>query len=154
MAVSASRYPPTFTFDAAAQLQDAGAVTSAAAGTRILDLGPGTGFRCGMIVIDISAMDITSTDEIYDIIVQGSASSTFATAGGIVELATLSVGAKGPKRSDSDRDDAVGRRHLMYCNVDETGTSYRYLRLYIAVGASTTPSINFTAFNVPIPQVA
>lgn len=144
--------PPTFTFATDQQLQDAGAVASSAAGTRVLDLGPGIGFRAGVVVIDISAMDIASNDEAYTIIVQGSPDAAFGTAGNIVELSAVQLGAKEVKLSDSDRDDAVGRRLLPYVNTGEDGVPLRYLRLYI-VAVTTTPSINFTAFNCDIHQL-
>lgn len=145
---------PTFTFDATQALQDAGLVASSAAGTRILDLGPGIGVRAGCVVIDVSALEIASNDEAYTIHVQGSPDAAFGTAGNVVELASLHLGAKETKLSDSDRDDATGRRILCYCNTDEDGTPLRYLRLYITVAGSVATGINFTAFNVPIPQAA
>lgn len=145
---------PTFTFDATQALQDAGLVASSAAGTRILDLGPGIGVRAGCVVIDVSALEIASNDEAYTIHVQGSPDAAFGTAGNVVELASLHLGAKETKLSDSDRDDATGRRLLPYINTDEDGTPLRYLRLYITVAGSVATGINFTAFNVPIPQAA
>lgn len=154
MAVSTARPQTTHAFDAALQLQDAGLVAASAAGTRILDLGPGTGFRCGKIVIDVTAIEIASNDETYTIHVQGAASSTFATAGLIVEFASLQLSAKETKLSDSDRDDDVGQRTLYFDNTDEAGTTYRYLRLYITVAGTVATGINFSARLVPIPQVA
>lgn len=80
--------PPTFTFDTSRQLQDAGLVASSAAGTRILDKGPGIGIRAGVVVIDVSAIEIASNDEAYTIHVQGSPDAAFGTAGNVVELAS------------------------------------------------------------------
>lgn len=144
--------------DANTILKDAGALTASAAcqvggSARVIDTGASIGPSAGMgdgpltpgtIVIDVTAMDITSTNEIYDIVLQGSPDAAFGTAGNIVELATLSLGAKGPKRTDCDKDDVIGRYLLPFVNW-YAGTHYRYLRLYVAIGG-TTPSINFTAF--------
>lgn len=146
--------PPTFTFATDQQLQDAGLVSSSAAGTRILDLGPGAGIRFGAVVIDVSAIEIASNDEAYTIHVQASSDAAFGTAGNVVELASVLLGAKETKLSDSDRDDAVGRRILMYYNAAEDMTPLRYLRLYITVAGTIATGINFTAFNCPIPQRA
>jgi hypothetical protein len=146
-------------FDATQKLQNAGAVTSSAAGSSIVDLmagcaaGSPVGRRAGKIVIDISALTISTNDDVFDIVAQGSNSATFATASGIIELAAINVGHKTPKRTDSDRDDAVGRRSILFENVDEAGNAYRYLRLYI-VAAGSTKSINFTAYHVPLNPIA
>lgn len=140
----------TNTFDAAQQLQDAGLVAADAAGTRILDLGPGIGKRYGKVVLDITAIEIGSDDEIYDIFVQGSPDAAFGTVGNIVDLAQMSLSAKEVKRSDSDRDDTTGRRELLFVNTSEDGTPLRYLRLYILVTGSIATGINFTARYVPL----
>lgn len=145
--------PPTFTFAADQQLQDAGLVASSAAGTRVLDLGPGIGIRAGVVVIDVSAIEIASNDEAYTIHVQGSPDAALGTAGNIVELASLTLSCKEAKLSDSDRDDATGRRFLPYINTAEDGVPLRYLRLYITVAGTIATGINFTAFNCDIHQL-
>src|SRR5262245_15239855 len=98
-----------YTFDVNLQLKDAGAVTSSAAAqvsgsAKIVPVG--SGLFTGDVVIDVSAMDIVSNDEIYDIVLCGSPDSDFGTAGNIVELAQISLGTKEAKRTDSDADDA------------------------------------------------
>lgn len=140
----------THTFDATRKMQDAGLVASSEAGTVIEDLGPGIGHRVGKIVCDITALEIASNDEVYDIIVQGSPDAAFGTAGNIVELATLNLSAKEVKRSDSDRDDATGRREIFFNNLKEDGVPLRYLRLYIAISGAISTGINFTARYVPL----
>jgi len=145
--------PPTFTFDTSRQLQDAGLVAASAAGTRILDKGPGIGIRAGVVVIDVSAIEIASNDETYTIHVQGSPDAALGTAGNIVELASLTLSAKETKLSDSDRDDATGRRFLPYINTAEDGVPLRYLRLYITVAGTVATGINFTAFDCDIHQL-
>lgn len=151
--------PPTHLFDATQKLQNAGAVTSSAAGSSIVDLmagvvsGSAVGRRAGKVVIDISALTISTNDDSFDIVAQGSNSATFATASGVIELGAIHIGHKTTKRTDSDRDDATGRRSILFENVDEANTAYRYLRLYI-VAAGSTKSINFTAYHVPLNPIA
>ncbi|WP_420104559.1 hypothetical protein [Bosea sp. (in: a-proteobacteria)] len=134
----------TFTFDALLQLKDAGAVTSSAAAqvggsNKILDMGAAR-FE-GTVVIDVSAIDISSTDEAYDIIVQGSNSSSFAS--GIENLAQLNLGATAA-RDGGGQNSTVGRYELGVTN-EQADVVYRYVRLFTKA-AGTTPSINYTAF--------
>lgn len=133
-----------YTLDDNLKMQTAGAVTASAAGTSIRDVG--SGFMAGDLLVEVTAMDIVSNDEIYDIILQGSPDAAFGTAGNIQELMALSLSAKEVKRSDSDKDDVTGRFVLPFRN-QWGATTYRYLRLYIVV-AGTTPSINFAAWLV------
>ena len=134
------------TYDTLLQLKDAGAITSSAAATvggsaKILDLG--TGEVRGDLVMEVTALDIVSNDEIYDIVLQGSPDAAFGTAGNIVELQAISLSAKEVKRTDCDRDDTTGRYCMPFSN-QFAGTNYRYVRLYHVI-AGTTPSINYFA---------
>jgi len=130
-----------FVVDTNLQLKASAAVTSSAAGSLILDLGDA--FFRGAVVIDVSALDIASTDEFYTIILQGSPDSGFGTAGNIVELCAIHIGAKGPRLSDADKDSTTGRYILRFQN-ELNGATYRYLRLYTVV-AGTTPTITYEA---------
>ncbi len=127
--------------DANAQLKASAAVTSSAAGSLIADVGDA--YFEGRLVVDVSAMDIASTDEFYGIILQGSPDSDFGTAGNIVELCQISIGAKGPRLSDADKDDTVGR-YVIPVHNQWNGVTFRYLRLYTKV-AGTTPTITYEA---------
>lgn len=142
--MSAKRY----TFDAGLELKDAGLVAASAAAqvnsaNRVLDLG--SGFVEGDIVLDVSALEIASDNEIYDIIAQLSPDPNFGTAGNIVERCALNLSAKEVKRSDCDKDDAIGRYTLPFNN-EHKGTLYRYMRLYTVVGGAVATGINYTAF--------
>lgn len=151
----AGNQTPTHAKDAALIMKAAGAVGESAASATVIDLGPGIGYRAGKVIIDITALEIASNDELYDIIVQGSPDSDFGTAGNIVELAAISLSAKEYKRSDSDRDDATGRRSILFENLNEAGTPLRYLRLYTVVaGTIGSGGINYSAYLVPIPLAA
>lgn len=136
-----------FTVDVSQQLKDAGAVTASGAAQvggsgQILDMGEGN--LEGNVAIDVSALKISANDESYDLVLQGSPDADFATAGNIVELGALHLGAKETKRTDSDKDDTVGRHWMPFRN-ERLGTAYRYLRLYHVIGG-TSPSIDYTAY--------
>ena len=102
-------------------------------GNVILDLGSGR--FDALLVFDVSAIDTTSSDESYDIIVQVSNSSTFAS--GIQEVGRERLG------HTSTRKGAVtstaGRYEIAFAN-DILGREYRYLRV-LTDGAGTSPSI-------------
>ena len=109
--------------DVETRLKDAGAVTSSAAAqvdgaAKVLNIGPGK--LEGYINIDVSALDIASNDEVYQIIAQFSDSATFASGiknGAILELAATEVAGGGA-------DDAViGRYKLPFTNeINEKGS--------------------------------
>lgn len=136
----------SYTFDAELELKDAGAVTSSAAAqvdaaAKIVDLGSDTASFSGVAVVDVSAIDIANSDELYTLIVQGSSSATFASD--IENLAELSLGDTAV-RPGGPKDSTVGRYEIPFLN-EQDGTKYRYLRMYTEV-AGTSPSINYTAF--------
>ena len=134
-------------FDYDMLMKDAGLVAADAAAlvdgvAKVIDLG-GASRIDGAVIIDITVMDVASTDELYDIIVQGSASSTFAS--GVHNLSSLTVGAEAAHatRGDDADLDLIGHYELPFTN-EVNGTSYQYLRLWTVVtGAST--GINYIA---------
>jgi hypothetical protein len=71
-------------------LKAAALVAATANGTLILDLG--NGVVEGEVIIDVTAIEVDTTDESYEIIVQGSPDATFATAGNIVALGSIVIG--------------------------------------------------------------
>ncbi|TCR64690.1 hypothetical protein [Bosea sp. BK604] len=135
-----------YTFDALLQLKDAGAITSSAAAqvggqAKILDMGAGR--FDGTVVVNVSAIDIVSNDEEYNIIIQGSNSSSFAS--GIENLAMLNLGATEVR--DGGAQDSVPGQYEIGVTNEQADTVYRYIRAYTFIaGSSTTPSINYTAF--------
>lgn len=141
---------PQGTFDADLEFKDAGLVAASAAATvdstaKVVDVG--TGLFKGCMIIDVTALDIDGNNEIYDIIVQGSPVAAF-TAATSAELAAISLSAKEVKRSDCDKDDAVGR-YKVYFDNENNGTEYRYLRIYtVCAGAGISTGINYSAYAV------
>jgi hypothetical protein len=129
----------TYTPDALLQFKDSYAVTSDAAAQvssadKIVDLGLAR-FE-GVMVFNVSAIDIASGNETYDCLIQVSNSATFATASDIKTVATL--------RLEAATLGAAGRYEIPFLNVRD-GTAYRYARIYTDVGG-TTPSITYTAY--------
>jgi hypothetical protein len=131
------------TMDASLQLKDAGVLTASGAGqvggvNRVVNLG--TGVVSGAFVVDISALDVTSADETYDIRLQVSSDATFATD---VTIAARVVGGASAATAGQDVQ-GVGRRTVPFNNIGEDGAPKPYARAYLAAGG-TTPSINFAA---------
>lgn len=133
-----------YTFDADLELKDAGAITASAAAqvdgsAKIIDMGAAR--FDGLALINVSALDIVSNDEVYRIFVQGSSSASFASD--IENLACLELGAT-EVRAGGAKDSVVGIYELPVTN-EAADTVYRYIRAYTQI-AGTTPSINYTAF--------
>lgn len=140
----------TFTFDANLEFKDAGLVAADAAATvdsaaKIVDLG--TGFWQGNMVIDITAIEIDTNNERYDIGVQLSNSAAFAS--GIVQGPILAVGAL-ETLIGADTDSTVGRYVLPFHNEGVDGATYRYARIYTNVTGTLATGINYTAFAAPL----
>lgn len=136
----------SYIFDAATELKDAGLVETSAAATvdasaKILNLG--AAYMEGAVVIDISAIEVATGNELYQIGWQLSDSSTFAS--NIYEAATLCVGDSSVIGGDVDT--AIGRYILRVTN-EHGGTIYPYARLYTTISGSIAGGggINYSAF--------
>lgn len=135
-----------FTYDNATLLKDAGAVTADGAATvssvaRIVTLGAGR--VDGRVIVDVSAIDVSSADERYDIAVQLSNSPTFAS--GVIGAGSIALGAAAALPGESAAS-VIGRYEIPFTN-EINGTVYAYARAYTNV-SGTTPSINYTAYIV------
>lgn len=152
MSVLGDKKRPQVTFDADLEFKDAGLVGASAAATvdgeaQIVDLG--TGLFRGQMIIDVSALEIASNNEIYDIVLQLSSDSDFGTDTNIVEAAQLNLSAAEVKRTDANKDNGTGRYKLYFDNeFDET--YYRYARLYTVVDGTVATGINYAAYAGPI----
>lgn len=152
MGITDSKQRPQGTFDSDLEFKDAGLVAASAAATvdsaaKIVDVG--TGLFRGCMLFDVSALEIASKDELYDIVIQGSPDSTFGTATNIADLAAINLSAAEVKRTDCNKDDAIGRYKLYFDN-EQNGTFYPYLRVYTVVGGTIATGINYTAYCVPM----
>jgi hypothetical protein len=144
MGTSTMRSEPAI-FDAATQLKDAYLVAASAAAqvasaNKILNVGDS--LLKGKLVVDVSAIEIASNDEEYDIILEGSSSATFASD--IENLAQLNLGAT-EVRQGGTVDSLVGRYNVPFTN-EKAGQVYKYLRAYTVVAGTIATGINYTAF--------
>lgn len=124
-------------------LKDAGLVAASAAGTvssvaKVAHLGDGR--VDARLVLDVSAIEIASNDELYAVAIQGSTSSTFAS--GIEELAVVNLGAA--EVVGGDIDSAAGRFEVPF-STEKAGVIYPYVRVYTTVSGTIATGINFTA---------
>lgn len=130
-------------YDNALKIRAAGnAITATETGSIILDLGAGA-FCEGELVVDVTAIDTTTGDEAYSLMLEGSPDATFGTAGNIRVLAELRIGGA-TFTAPNGAADTAGRFIIPFRN-ERNGTIYRYARLYTLI-AGTTPSLTFSAF--------
>lgn len=143
MAIARNR--KDFTFDYAMRMKDAGLVGASAAAQvggsdKIIDLGSSDRIDA-RVIVDLSACEVASGDERYEIIVQGSSSSTFAT--GVWNLAAITLGDS--SKSLETVDTAAARRQELAFTNEVNGTAYRYLRVYTRVEGTVATGINYVA---------
>jgi hypothetical protein len=150
---------PHRTFDANLELKDAGVLGASAAcqvGGSAAYIDVGTGFFDGEVSIDVSAIEIASNDEYYQIAVEGASETAFDTT--CTQLASLTLGALEaipPGSSHYKVDSSVGRYFIPFSN-EHNGTYFRYIRLYVTVAGTiaTGGGINFTAYAAKRPAIA
>jgi len=127
-----------FTYDAALSLKGAGLVAATANGPVILDLG--SGLVDGFLVLDVTAVETASTDEIYTISLEGSNVATMAS--GSVALARIEMG---NATAPADADTGTGRFVVPFRN-EQDGVLYRYVRVHTQVAGTVATGINYSAF--------
>jgi hypothetical protein len=142
---TSAKHRPSFTFDAELEFKDAGLIAADAAATvdsvaKIVDLGEG--LVEGNLIIDVTAIEIASNDERYEIQMQFSDSSSFAS--GVVGGATQVLGAL-EVLIGTDTDSTTGRYVLPFRN-EVNGTWYRYARVYTNVAGAIATGINYVAW--------
>jgi hypothetical protein len=125
-------------------LKDAGLVAADAAGQVdssdvIVDLGDGQ--VEGKIVVDVTAIEIDTNNELYKISLQGSSKSDFADT--FEDLAILELGAK--EVLGGDQDSTTGRYNVPF-RTELNGTIYRYVREYCSLAGTVVTGINFSAY--------
>lgn len=125
-------------------MKDAGLVAADAAAQvggsdKIVNLGAGP--VEGHLIIDVTAIEIASNDEVYKISLQGSSKSDFADT--IEDLAILELGAA--EVIGGDQDSETGRYKVPF-RTDKNGTIYPYVRVYTDVTGTIATGINFSAY--------
>jgi hypothetical protein len=126
-----------FTFDAATVLKAAGPITASIDGA-ILDLGEG--LFDGFLVLDVSAVEVDSGNEIYTISVEGSSVPPMSSLSVCLAKKTL-----GNVVAPMDNPTGAGRFVVPFRN-EENGVLKRYVRLSTAVVGTVVTGINFFAF--------
>jgi hypothetical protein len=127
-----------FTYDDELSLKDAGLVDATATESTIVDLG--SGLVDGFLVLDVSAVEVASGNEIYTIHLEGS--TVDGMASGSVSLANIPMG---NSPAPADADTSTGRFAIPFRN-EQNGTIYRYVRIYTLVAGTIATGINFAAF--------
>jgi hypothetical protein len=135
----------TKTYDNDLELKDAGAITASAAAQissedQIIDLGAGV--LHGDIVIDVTACEVASGNEMYTVGAQISDSATFAS--GIYEVTCIKLGSS--RSITGDTDMGIGRYILPFRNTIANNVSKRYMRLYTTISGSISTGINYSAY--------
>jgi hypothetical protein len=130
-------------FDTDLLMKDAGLVAADAAGTvddsaMVVNVGPGR--VEGYLVVDVSAIEIASNDELYKIKLQGSNREDFLHK---ADLAILELGANEVLGGDQD---STARRYVIPFTNERDGYLWPYLRVYTDVSGTIASGINFTAW--------
>jgi hypothetical protein len=126
-----------FTFDAATVLKAAGLVSASVDGA-ILDLGEG--LFDGFLVLDVSAIEVDSANEIYTVSVEGSSVSAMSSLSVCLAKKVL-----GNVVVPMDNPTGIGRFVVPFRN-EENGVLKRYIRLSTLVAGTIVTGINFSAF--------
>lgn len=144
----------SYTFDAELELKDAGLIAADENATQvdgsdaIIDLGDGR--MMGTLVLNVTACEVASGDEVYQVCTMFSNSATHAS--GVVAGPTFYLGdAAGiaailnAPTVDPDTDNGIGRYELPITNV-YNGISYRYMLVSVEVSGTIATGVNFTAY--------
>lgn len=134
-------------FDSLLEMKDAGLVAASAAAQvdgadKILTLGGG--LVEANLIVDVTALEVASGDEVYGIEWQLSSSATFAS--GVVVASVLRIGDSSVAFGSADN--AVGR-YIQPVNNEFNGTVYPYARLYTRIAGAIATGINYSAFLTP-----
>jgi len=136
-----------YTFDKLLLMKDAGAIAASAAAQvagvdKVIDVGPAR--VNAVVIVDTTAVEVDTANEVYHIEVQLSNSPTFAStnfgAAAIVRIGHSSV------TFGSASSPAVGRYEALFTN-EQGGVIYRYVRVYTRVaGTIAAGGVNYTAY--------
>ena len=127
-----------YTYDDALELKAAGLVAASVDGS-IIDLGEG--LVDGFIVIDVTAVEVASGNEIYTISLEGS--NVAAMTSGSVCLAKKVFG---NLVVPMDAALSAPGRYVVPFRNEEGGATFRYVRLSTLVAGTIATGINFSAF--------
>ena len=140
-----SRNQKDETFDYLGLLKDTGLVAASAGATvggnaKILDLGAQR--MDARVILDVTACEVGTGDEKYEVEVQVSNSATFASG---IFISTLAKFGHSTVNNES-ASTAVPRHQEVPFTNEINGTVYRYVRLYTRIAGTIATGINFSAF--------
>lgn len=132
------------TYDASLLLKAAALVAASADGSLVLDVG--NGLVDADLVLDVTALEVDSSDESYTIILEGSPDATFGTAANIASLARITLGHHSAAGNAPQGFEDLPGRYLVPCRNEKGGTTFRYLRIRTVVAGTIATGINYTAW--------
>ena len=127
-----------FTYDNATVLKAAGLIDASADGT-IIDLG--NGLFDGFLVIDLTACEVATGNEIYTVSLEGSNVAAMTSAS-----VCLAKKVFGNLVVPMDAALSAAGRYVVPFRNEEGGTLQRYIRLSTLVAGDVATGINFSAF--------
>ena len=127
-----------YTYDASLSLKAAGLVAASEDGS-ILDIG--AGMVDGFLVIDLSACETASGNEIYTVSLEGSTVAAMTSTS-----VCLAKKVFGNLVVPMDALLSASGRYVVPFRNEEGGTLYRYIRLSTLVAGTIATGINFSAF--------
>ena len=133
------------TMDYNLRLKDTGTIAASAAAQvggadKILDMGAAR--FDGRVIVDITACEVDTGNEKYQIMVQGSTAALFGS--GVWNLAALVLGDSSVSLETVDTA-ATRHQEIAFCN-EVNGVVYRWIRLYTFVaGTIASGGINYSA---------
>lgn len=130
-----------FTYDSDLELKASAALTTSTDGD-ILDIG--AGLVDGYLVLDVSAVETGSGNEIFTISLEGS--NVAAMTSGSVCLAKKVFG---NLVVPMDAALSAAGRYVVPFRNEENGTTFRYVRLSTLIAGSISTGITFSAFIAP-----
>lgn len=133
------------TYDSATLLRAQSLIAATATESTILTLGDG--LVSAELVLDVSAIEVATTDESYRVMLQGSPDAAF-TAGTIAVLADVVLGASASLAKVlglQGFSDTVGR-HIVPFRNEKNGTVYPYVRIRTIVVGTIATGMNFSAW--------
>jgi len=135
----------SYTFDKALDLKEPGVIngngtTQINGQDQTIDLGSTTATFSGVVLFDISEIDIGNGDEAYVFVLEGSNTDDFADR---EQLAIKEFGAQAALTSGT-KTTTPGRYEVPFFN-EQDGAKYQFLRLRYFTEGQADPGINCTA---------
>lgn len=150
----------TYSFDVNLQLSDNAAAYTASGflqvggANKTLDFGgnqtttPKQQARIdAVLVVDVTAIDVASGDEEYQLLIEGSNDSAFG-AGTVEVLAAYVFGKTAHRIGTNIMDSIAGRYEIPFCTETPNG-KFQNVRGELVI-SGTTPSISLSAFVAPL----